>query len=307
MQRVWIVTPSFRSLQWLPCAVASVADQVGEGIEIHHHIQDGGSDDGTREWLEHHAAECARSPKPGYSFSYESARDCGMYEALNIGWGKVPQGFTLIGHLNSDEQYLPGALLKITEIMERNPTWEVVLADMIVVDGNGDYVCHRRCLKPMKIVWRHTTGGMTAATFQRVSVVRERGILFNSDWRIIADLLWYNKLMHAGCVIGYCNQMVSVFSETGSNLGWSQAVLEEIKRYADMFLGGKICLINFFRKINGLRRLTKEWFHRAPRSYAIYTMQNQRQRRTYAVDKPTSSWAKTCDGTRPPNSSGSFG
>ena len=46
-----IITPSFRSSQWLKLCVASVADQ--QGVELEHIVQDSCSDDGTRGWLPH--------------------------------------------------------------------------------------------------------------------------------------------------------------------------------------------------------------------------------------------------------------
>ena len=44
-----IITPSYRSSQWLRLCVASVADQ--EGVTHEHIVQDAGSDDGTQDWL----------------------------------------------------------------------------------------------------------------------------------------------------------------------------------------------------------------------------------------------------------------
>lgn len=38
----YIVTPAYNALSWLQRCIYSVADQVAEGVEVHHHIQDGG-------------------------------------------------------------------------------------------------------------------------------------------------------------------------------------------------------------------------------------------------------------------------
>lgn len=290
--RIWVTTPSFRSLRWLPSAVASVADQAGNGVEVHHHIQDGGSDDGTHEWLAAYAEQCACAPKPGYTFSYESASDGGMYEALNTGWSKAPKGIDFLAHLNSDEQYLPEALQAVAEIFEQNPAWEVVLADMIVVNSEGNYICHRRSLKPSPLIFRYTCGGMTAATFQRASVFQERGIRFEPDWRIIADKVWYLKMIQSGVAIGHQNRLVSVFMETGNNLGWSAAVHEEGQRYAARFLGGKSYGVTLVDKWNALRRVIKEWRLDSPTSYALFTSKYLQQRQSFWIANPTSHWGK---------------
>ena len=49
LQRFSIITPSYRSLQWLRLCIASVGDQ--QGVEVEHIVQDSCSDDGTQEML----------------------------------------------------------------------------------------------------------------------------------------------------------------------------------------------------------------------------------------------------------------
>ena len=148
--RFWVVTPIFDGLRWLPCAVASVADQAGSGVEVHHHIQDGGSQDGTREWLAAYAAQCAENVREGYTFSYESAPDEGMYDAINKGWAKAPQEIDFLVHLNSDEQYLPGAFQCVKRCAQNNPGADLLLGDALVVDAQGGYRCHQTSVTP----WR---------------------------------------------------------------------------------------------------------------------------------------------------------
>src|SRR5688572_31350980 len=89
-----IITPSFRNSEWLKLCVASVADQ---GVEHEHIVQDGGSDDGTLDWLRIDPRVQAHVEK-----------DAGMYDAINRGLNRATGD--IIAHLNCDEQYLPGAL-----------------------------------------------------------------------------------------------------------------------------------------------------------------------------------------------------
>lgn len=103
--KFYIVTPAYNALSWLQRCIYSVADQVAEGVEVHHHIQDGGSSDGTPEWLENWQQEHASSP--GYTFTYESGKDAGMYDALNKAWEKTPSDAAVTAHLNSDESTFP--------------------------------------------------------------------------------------------------------------------------------------------------------------------------------------------------------
>src|SRR5271167_2886616 len=89
-----IVTPTFKQPDWVRLCAASVADQ--PGVRFEHIIQDGGDGQGM-EWLE---------GMPMARLFVEPDR--GMYDALTKGISKSTGD--IIGHLNSDEQYLPGIL-----------------------------------------------------------------------------------------------------------------------------------------------------------------------------------------------------
>ena len=97
--KISVITPSFQNSAWLKRCVESVADQgpvLGEHI-----VQDAGSTDGTREWL---------SVDPRVKAFFE--KDSGMYDAINRGFSRAHGD--VLGYLNCDEQYLPGALAAVT-------------------------------------------------------------------------------------------------------------------------------------------------------------------------------------------------
>src|SRR5262245_27194183 len=112
-----IVTPSFRSSQWLRLCIASVADQ--EGVSFEHIVQDSCSDDGTGDWLPSDSRVKAFIEK-----------DQGMYDAVNRGFRRS-QG-EILAYLNCDEQYLPGALKKVADFFAAHPGVDVAAADTIV-------------------------------------------------------------------------------------------------------------------------------------------------------------------------------
>ena len=85
--KFYIVTPTYNSLNWLRCCIKSVADQVCEDVEIHHHVQDGCSTDGTPLWLEQWREQSLSIV--GYKFTYDSEPDKGMYDAINKAWDKI--------------------------------------------------------------------------------------------------------------------------------------------------------------------------------------------------------------------------
>src|SRR5438309_10187938 len=104
--RFSIITPSYRSSQWLRLCISSVADQ--EGVELEHIVQDSCSDDGTQEWLPKDARVKAFIEKDG-----------GMYDAVNRGFRRSTGD--ILAYLNCDEQYLPGALKAVHDCFAEEP------------------------------------------------------------------------------------------------------------------------------------------------------------------------------------------
>ena len=115
-----IVTPTFKQPEWVRLCAASVADQVG--VTFEHIIQDGGDGQGL-EWLE---------SMPRAHLFVEP--DQGMYDALTKGISKATGD--IIGHLNSDEQYLPGTFEIVHRFFTRNPEVEVVFGDAILIGAD---------------------------------------------------------------------------------------------------------------------------------------------------------------------------
>jgi glycosyltransferase involved in cell wall biosynthesis len=105
-----IVSPTFNRATLLRAAMESVAVQGGAGVE--HLVIDGGSSDGTSDLVV--AFPQARML---------SERDAGIYDAINKGL-RLARG-EVIGLLNSDDLYLPGALNAVREAFT-DPAVEVV-------------------------------------------------------------------------------------------------------------------------------------------------------------------------------------
>src|SRR6478672_1877554 len=82
-----VITPSFRSSDWLKLCIASVADQ---SVGHEHIVQDAGSDDGTLDWL-------PRDPRAKVFVE----KDQGMYDAINRGLRRASGD--ILAYLNRDE------------------------------------------------------------------------------------------------------------------------------------------------------------------------------------------------------------
>lgn len=122
LPRITVVTPCFNSAATLPATLASVAAQ--DYSDIEHVVVDGGSTDATLAILA--AAE---------GVTYISESDRGRADAANKGV-RLASG-EVIGFLNADDTYQPGALAAVAEAFAgpARPRW--VTGYCRIVDGDG--------------------------------------------------------------------------------------------------------------------------------------------------------------------------
>ncbi|HTD16743.1 MAG TPA: glycosyltransferase, partial [Chthoniobacterales bacterium] len=116
-----IITPTFKQPEWVRLCAASVADQAG--VTFEHIIQDGGDGRGL---------ECLQGMPKARLFVEP---DRGMYDALTKGISKASGD--VMGHLNSDEQYLPGTLKIVHEFFTDHPEADVLFGDAILISADG--------------------------------------------------------------------------------------------------------------------------------------------------------------------------
>jgi glycosyltransferase involved in cell wall biosynthesis len=218
-----IVTPSFNQLEYLACCIASVADQ--NGITREHIVQDGGTP-GFSEF----AKEMERRwpERPGYRRLMISEKDSGMYDAVNKGL-KHSSG-KICAYLNCDEQYLPGVLEKVRKIAGSQPSVDLWVGDVIVVDEKGKPICQRKVLGPsLNHVWTCHLPAFTAATFFQRRVIEE-GFFFDTSYRAAADAEWFVRLLQKRKKIQSLCFFCSTFTDGGENLGLTSIAAGERKR-----------------------------------------------------------------------------
>jgi glycosyltransferase involved in cell wall biosynthesis len=272
-----IVTPSFRNSQWLKLCVASVADQ--QGVTFEHIVQDSCSDDGTLDWLVQDQRVQAVVEK-----------DKGMYDAVNRGYRRAKG--ELLGYINCDEQYLPGALAKVKEAFDHDPEVDVAFGDCIVVDGAGNYLCERRVLTPQLLhTWTtYNLSFLTAAMFLRRRLVHDRHFWFRSDLRDVGDGEWALRLVKARVRMTVVPQFISVFTETGQNMN----LLPNAAREGREFRAQAPWWARRLRPLTTVHFRLRRWrsghYSCRPHEYAIYTHASPTARKRFVVDKPTFRW-----------------
>ena len=270
-----IVTPSFRSSNWLRLCIASVADQ--RDVELEHIVQDACSDDGTQAWLPYDRRVKAFIEK-----------DDGMYDAVNRGYRRATGD--ILAYLNCDEQYLPGALQAMHGFFGRHPQVEVALAGTIVTDGAGQYVCHRHSLvpHPQNVWFRFPV--LTSSLFIRRRVIHERGIFFDTRWRDLGDFHWMLALMKNRVPMRVFDHFTSVFADTGENMNLKPNAIREKNETAAMAPRWVRMLKPLWIAHHRLRRLVAGHFSLEPTHYSIYTHQSLERRVPFEVAKPTAVW-----------------
>jgi glycosyltransferase involved in cell wall biosynthesis len=253
-----------------------VADQ---GVELEHLVQDAVSDDGTLDWLPHDRRVKAFVEK-----------DAGMYDAVNRGLRRATG--EILAYINCDEQYLPGALATVAEFFQQHPRVEIVFADTLIVDAEGNFLCFRKVQVPQKYhIW--VSGNLpifTAATFFRRSVIERHNLFFDPRYRDLGDADWVMRAMAQRVPMAVLRHYTSSFTETGHNMNLLPNALREKREFLQSAPLWAQKLKALFVAHHRLRRLFQGAYHQRPFSYAMYTSKSAEQRVTFQVDRPTSRW-----------------
>jgi glycosyltransferase involved in cell wall biosynthesis len=273
--RFSIITPSFRSAQWLPLCIASVADQ--EGIELEHIVQDSCSNDGTEELLRNDSRV-----KPFIE------KDQGMYDAVNRGFSRASG--EILAYLNCDEQYLPGALKAVHDCFLQNPSIDAVLSDTVVTDSQGNYICHRYSLVPRKHQLWVRFPVLTCSLFIRKAVIHDLGIRFDTQWRDMGDFFWVQEMVKRGLRFKVLPCRTSVFTDTGENMNLKPNALRERRTKWQMAPMWVKMMKYPFTLVYRLRLAARGFLFQKPFQYCIYTLSSPAQRLSREVLQPTSFW-----------------
>lgn len=174
---VSIVTPSYNQGAFLEATITSVLDQDYEALE--YILVDGKSTDGSVDIIKKYSDRLAW---------WVSEKDQGQADAINKGLSRV-RG-EIIGWLNSDDVYLPGALQTVATFFQDHPDVGLVFGDLLAVDENGEQINILRYadytlqdLMAFRIIGQ-------PAVFFRKEVLKEAGFLDLSYHYLLDHQLW---------------------------------------------------------------------------------------------------------------------
>lgn len=117
-----IITPCYNAAKFLRAAIESV--QLQTGVTVEHIVVDGNSRDGTLEIL-----------KESHGVRWLSEPDRGQADAFNKGLALATA--PLIGWLNADDIYEPGALAKVVEYFRAHLHAAIVNGHLVRIDETG--------------------------------------------------------------------------------------------------------------------------------------------------------------------------
>lgn len=270
-----VVTPSFNMLPYLRHCAASVRDQ--DGTEVEHIVMDGGSTDGTAEWLE--TQPCIR---------HVSEKDNGMYDAVNKGF--VRSSGEIVAYLNCDEQYLSGTLTFVEEYFIRHPSVDLLFGGALLIRPDGSLISYRKPYRPRAVyILTDHLYVLSCAMFLRRSVI-DSGFRFDTSFRANGDADFVVRLLNAGCEAAVTPRYLSAFTMTGGNLSASATAAKE----AQMLFNRAPAWAQKTRRLLTLtRRLEKflsgAYFQRWPLEYAVYTG-DTKDRTFFKETKATFRW-----------------
>jgi len=174
---VTIVTPSYNQARFLEAALCSVLEQDYPNLE--YLVVDGASSDGSVDIIRRYADRLAW---------WVSEKDSGQSEAINKGFRRA-RG-EIVGWLNSDDLYLPGAVSAAVAAFQSHPEAGLVYGDALAIEADG---------KPFNLMRAHpyTLVDLLSfniicqpAAFMRRSVLEQVDYLDPAYQLLMDNLLW---------------------------------------------------------------------------------------------------------------------
>jgi glycosyltransferase involved in cell wall biosynthesis len=218
MVRFSIITVTFNSGRYLPEAMASVLSQ--DGVDLEYILVDGGSTDTTLELIRSQAAADPR-------VKWLSEPDEGIAHAFNKGLALATG--EIIGILNSDDTYLPGALAAVAEAYRLHPEYDVFHGDMLRMQGQS--ILFR--LAPADVethIWREMPVNHPATFVTRRAYGKVEG--FDVAVRIAMDYDLMLRLYKSGCLFYYIERPLAAMRYGGASDAKNLEGLKEVRAIA---------------------------------------------------------------------------
>lgn len=242
-----IITSVYNNRPMIEGVLSSVALQQSEQVQIEHIIVDGGSTDGTKEYLEN-----INFPH----VSFKSEKDNGIYDALNKGLGRA--NGDIIGILHSDDFFADENVLSdVQKYFEQGA--DVVYGDLVYVNRTNDKTVIRNWKAgtftdlDLEMGWMppHPT------FFFRRELLEDKG-LFDTNYRIAGDYEYMLRfLTDKKLKIAYCPRVLTHMRLGGISNKSMKSILKKMKedlKVADKYFAAPLLTV-FFKNIRKIKQL----------------------------------------------------
>lgn len=273
---VTVVTPSLNMLSYLKRCSASIRDQAG--INIQHIVVDGGSDDGTIEWLERNV-----------NIVRIVGRDNGMYDAINKGFDRA--NGAVVAYLNCDEQYLPYTLRFVRDYFDGHPEVDILFGDTLLVRPDGHLISYRKGYQPR---WCYIVSSylyvLSCSMFLRRRIISS-GVRFDNKLKNVGDGDLVLRLLRGGYRAVHVPRYLAAFTMTGRNMSGSQNARLEARRA----LRAAPLWVRLLRyPLNAVRLAEKfssgAYFQTMPLEYSIFDSDEAQERKAFRVWRASFRW-----------------
>lgn len=206
-----IITVTFNAAQFIEPTIESIAKQSFDKYE--YIVVDGLSKDSTVDILKRH---------PETVHKWVSEKDKGLYDAMNKAI-QMAEGeylmFLNAGDLLYDEEVL-------TEIFKSAGNEDIIYGDTAVIDTNYELVGMRHLRPPQHLTWKSFQKGMVIC---HQAIIAKRAItpLYNTDYRVAADIDWAIRLTKASTSSYFYNAPLVQFMQDGISTQYRSLGLKE--------------------------------------------------------------------------------
>lgn len=188
--KITVVTITYNAAAVLQRTLDSVLTQSYPYVE--HLIVDGASTDETLTMVAHYREESTETAA-SHEIVVTSEPDRGIYDAMNKGLQRATGDYIVF--LNAGDTLPSTDTLEL--VMDKAADGVGVLyGDTDVVDGEGNFLYHRRLQPPERLTWRSFRQGMLVchqAFYARTEIARTQ--LYDLRYRFSADVDWCIRVM----------------------------------------------------------------------------------------------------------------
>ncbi|HXA04241.1 MAG TPA: glycosyltransferase family 2 protein [Bryobacteraceae bacterium] len=215
--RIGIVTISYNQASYLTEAIESV--QVADIERLEYVMVDPGSTDGSRDIIERFRRRFSR---------IILEPDKGPPDGLNKGFAATTAD--VVGYLNADDRFTPGALDYVVRYFERRPDVDVLCGAIRIIDENGEASIRRRT--PDRIDLR-SYAYETCFFWQQATFFRREAFLKTGGFNVQSKTAWDGELVVdmalAGCRFAYTNKLLGDFRIYGDSITGSGRFAEALR------------------------------------------------------------------------------